>query len=52
MGEISTSTSGAKETTNKAMSQMGYAPPMKPKSVGMKRASVRKPKMRAFSRGK
>jgi hypothetical protein len=52
MGEISTSTSGAKETTNKTMSQMGYAPPMKPKSMGMKKPSIRKPKMRAFSRGK
>lgn len=52
MGKISTSTSGAKETTNKTMSQMGYAPPMKPKSVGVRKPAVRKPKMRSFSRGK
>ena len=52
MGEISTSTSSAKETTNKTMSQMGYSSPMKPKSVGMKRPGIRKAKMRSFSRGK
>lgn len=52
MGEISTSTSGAKETTNKVMGQLGYSAPMKPKSMSMKRPSIRKPKMRAFSRGK
>lgn len=52
MGEISTSTSSAAQKTNKEMSNMGYAPPMKPKSTGMKRASVRKAKMRSFSRGK
>jgi len=52
MGEISTSTSGAAQKTNKEMSNMGYAPPIRPKSVGMKRPSIRKPKVRMSSRGK
>lgn len=53
MGEISTSGVGAKAKTNKEMSGMGYAPPVKPK--GMKssmRAGMKKPKIRSFSRSK
>lgn len=52
MGEISTSTSGAKETTNKVMGQMGYGPSVKPKSMSMKRPSIRKTKTRMSVRGK
>lgn len=53
MGEISTAGSGAKERTNKEMSEMGYKAPVKPKSsMGMKKMSMRKPKMRMNARSK
>lgn len=53
MAEIGGNSPGAVERTNKEMGKMGYAPPVKPKSsVGMKKMSVRKPKIRNFGRSK